>query len=167
VVAVARAIEGLTALQPRIKWPNDILVNGKKVAGLLNEMSSETDKVNFVILGIGVNLNMTGNQFPEELRHPASSLFLESGSLVRRGTFARHLLQELDSLYDRYLEVGYGPVRDEWLARSRLAGERVSVSEGASVLRGVVRGIDEYGALLLELDDGRLSQVLTGDVRII
>lgn len=162
VVAVARAIEQLTTLQARIKWPNDILVDGKKVAGLLNEMSAETDKVNFVILGIGVNLNMTAEQFPAELRHPATSLFIESGVKVDRTGFIVVLLQELDSLYATFLSQGYAPARREWLERSRLEGVMVTVTDNNSVRSGRVTGIDEYGALLL--DSG--EKILAGDVAI-
>jgi len=162
VIAVARAIEQLLPIQPRIKWPNDILVAGKKVAGLLNEMSAETDKVNFVILGIGVNLNMTQEQFPDDLRHPATSLFIETGVKVDRTCFARVLLQELDSLYATFLLEGYAPARREWLERSRLAGAMVTVTDNNVVRSGRVTGIDEYGALLL--DSG--EQILSGDVVI-
>ncbi len=119
VIAVARAIEQLTPLKARIKWPNDILINGKKVAGLLNEMSAETDKVNFVILGIGVNLNMTQEQFPGDLRHPATSLFIENGVKADRTGFTRVMLHELDSLYSAFLAEGYAPARREWLERNR------------------------------------------------
>ena len=166
VVAVARAIELVTGLVPRIKWPNDLLLNGKKVAGLLNEMSAETDSVNFVILGIGVNINMSAGQFPPDLRHPATSLLLESGTPVDRTRFVRQLLCELDSLYECYLREGYGPIQAEWLARSAMAGERVTVSNPGSVISGVVRGIDEYGALMVEVDSGAVVQVLSGDVRL-
>lgn len=162
VIAVARAIEQLTPLQARIKWPNDILINGKKVAGLLNEMSAETDKVNFVVLGIGVNLNMTPEQFPAELRHPATSLLIESGVKVDRAVFTSVMLQELDSLYATFLSDGYAPARKEWLARSRLEGALVTVTDNNSVRSGRVAGIDEYGALLL--DSG--EQILSGDVVI-
>jgi len=167
VVAVARTIERLTSLQPRIKWPNDILIAGKKVAGLLNEMSAETDKVNFVVLGIGINLNMTADQFPDDLRHPATSLFLESGEKVRRVDFCRVLLQELDAIYCLFLREGYAPVRKEWLQRSRLTGVHVTVTDNGHVRRGRVKGIDDYGALLLELDDGSVEQILAGDVRLV
>jgi len=102
VVAVARAIERLCGLTPRIKWPNDLLLNGKKVAGLLNEMSAETDSVNFVILGIGVNLNMRHEQFPADLRHPATSLMLEYGQPVDRTLFARFLFEEIDQLSEQF-----------------------------------------------------------------
>lgn len=162
VIAVARAIEQLTPLQARIKWPNDILINGKKVAGLLNEMSAETDKVNFVILGIGVNLNMTREQFPDDLRHPATSLYMESGMKVDRTVFASVLLQELGSLYGTFLLEGYSPAREEWLRRSRLEGALVTVTDNNVVKSGRVAGIDEYGALLL--DSG--EQILSGDVVI-
>lgn len=167
VVALARTIEQMTTLTPRIKWPNDILIEGKKVAGLLNEMSAETDKVNFVVLGIGVNLNMTVGQFPADLRHPATSLYLESGVKISRTDFARCLLGELDAVYGTFLREGYGPVRSEWLQRSRLAGELVTVSDNGRVISGRVSGIDEYGALLLEVDDGTTVQVLAGDVRLV
>jgi BirA family biotin operon repressor/biotin-[acetyl-CoA-carboxylase] ligase len=162
VIAVARAIEKLTALHTRIKWPNDILIDSKKIAGLLNEMSAETDTVNFVILGIGVNLNMTPDQFPAELRHPATSLFIETGEPVDRTVFTVTLLQELDSLYATFLCQGYEPARREWLQRSRLEGVMVTVTDNTSVKRGRVVGINEYGALLL--DSG--EQILAGDVAI-
>jgi len=162
VIAVARAIEQVTPLQTRIKWPNDLLIDGKKVAGLLNEMSAETDKVNFVILGIGVNLNMTREQFPDNLRHPATSLLMESGVKVDRTVFTRVMLQELDNLYGTFLREGYAPARREWLERSRLEGAMVTVTDNNVVRSGRVAGIDEYGALLL--DSG--EQILSGDVAI-
>jgi BirA family biotin operon repressor/biotin-[acetyl-CoA-carboxylase] ligase len=165
-VAVAKVIERLTPIMPRIKWPNDILVSGKKVAGLLNEMSAETDKINFVVLGIGVNLNMTAEQFPDDLRNPATSLLLEWGKVVNRVDFARCMLEELDSLYQEFLRSGFSQVRHEWLERSRLEGEPVTVADGGRELRGRVRGIDEYGALLIEDNDGDIQQVLSGDVSI-
>lgn len=162
VIAVARAVEKLTPLKTRIKWPNDLLINGRKVAGLLNEMSAETDKVNFVILGIGVNVNMSAAQFPEELRHPATSLALESGAKVDRTEFAKVMLQELDSLYALFLQEGYAPARREWLERSSLAGALVTVTDNGSVRSGRVSGIDEYGALLLDTGE----QILSGDVTL-
>lgn len=162
VIAVARAVEKLTPLQTRIKWPNDLLINGRKVAGLLNEMSAETDKVNFVILGIGVNLNMRQEQFPAALRHPATSLFLESGTKVDRTEFTRVLLQELDTLYTVFLAQGYTPARREWLERSNLLGAVVTVTDNGLTRTGTVTGINEYGALLL--DSG--EPIFSGDVSL-
>ena len=167
-VAVARAIELTTSLTAEIKWPNDLLISGKKVAGLLNEMSAETDGINFVILGIGVNLNMATGQFPDDLRHPATSLFLESGSVVDRSRFAGTMLNELDRLYTDFLAHGFGPVREEWQRRCNANGRRVLVNDsGTECTGGQFVGIDTDGALLLRADDDVLHRITCGDVRVL
>jgi BirA family biotin operon repressor/biotin-[acetyl-CoA-carboxylase] ligase len=167
-VAVVRAINNCSVLAPVIKWPNDILINGAKVAGLLNEMTAETDRVSTLVLGIGVNLNMTREQFPDDLRHPASSLLLESGIRVDRIAFTRNLLEALDELYDCYLAGGYPEIRDEWLSYCGVIGKQVFISDTATLERaGVARGIDENGALLLELPDGTVERIYAGDVRLV
>jgi BirA family biotin operon repressor/biotin-[acetyl-CoA-carboxylase] ligase len=167
-VAVARAIELTTTLVPEIKWPNDLLISGKKVAGLLNEMSAETDGINFVILGIGVNLNMNAAQFPDDLRHPATSLFLESGTGVDRSRFAGTMLKELDRLYSDFLARGFGPVREEWQQRCNANGRQVIVSDsGSDCSGGMFAGIDVDGALLLRSEDMVLHRITCGDVRVI
>ena len=167
-VAVARAIEQSTALKPEIKWPNDVLINGRKVAGLLNEMSAETDGINFVILGIGVNLNMTHVQFPADLRTPATSLLIEKGLPVNRAQFAAAMLDELDRLYTDFLDNGFGPVRDEWQQRCNANGREVVVSEGSvETARGMFHGIDGDGALLVRSSGGVIERILSGDVRVV
>jgi BirA family transcriptional regulator, biotin operon repressor / biotin---[acetyl-CoA-carboxylase] ligase len=167
-VAVARAIEGTTALKPEIKWPNDVLIDGRKVAGLLNEMSAETDGINFVILGIGVNLNMTRAQFPDDLRTPATSLLQEQGLPVNRARFAAAMLGELDRLYTDFLQHGFGPVREEWQLRCCANGREVVVTEGGlEAARGKFQGIDGDGALLLQSSDGAVERILSGDVRVV
>ncbi len=166
-VAVSRAIEKSTGLGPRIKWPNDVLVNDRKIAGLLNEMNAETDTIHFVVLGIGVNINMERGQFPEGLRQPATSLLLESGKTVDRREFTRVLLSELDNLYDDYLRNGFAGIRDEWLARSMLDGKRVRVSFGEGETTGEVAGIDNDGALLIKGSSGNIERVLAGDVTML
>lgn len=166
-VAVASAISETTALRPAIKWPNDVLINGRKVAGLLNEMSAETEKVNFVVLGIGVNINMQLTQFPDDLRHPATSLAQEAGKAINRIEFTRNLLKTLDELYGSYLDQGYAHIREEWLARCDICGRKVKVSFQEREITGVALGIDDYGALLLQLSDGRVEKVLAGDVTIL
>jgi BirA family biotin operon repressor/biotin-[acetyl-CoA-carboxylase] ligase len=167
-VAVARAIELTTELKPEIKWPNDVLISGRKVAGLLNEMSAETDGINFVILGIGVNLNMQAAQFPADLRTPATSLLLEQGRAVGRAQFAATMLMELDRLYGDFLQHGFGPVREEWQQRCNANGREVSVSDGAAeTMRGSFAGIDGEGAMLVRLPNGSVERILSGDVRVI
>lgn len=166
-VAVARAIAATTTLAPCIKWPNDVLVNGRKVAGLLNEMSAETEKVNFVILGIGVNINMGRGEFPADLRHPASSLMLEGGAPVSRPAFIRCLLENLENLYDLYLAKGYAPIREAWLSSCNMLGRRVRVTFHGRETEGLATGIDPDGALLVQGDDGKVERVLAGDVKIL
>lgn len=167
-VAVARAIERTTDLVPEIKWPNDVLIGGKKVAGLLNEMSAETDGINFIVLGIGVNLNMTADQFPDDLRYPATSLLLESGSRVCRTHFAAVMLSELDKLYADFASSGFGPVREEWQMRCNANGRTVSVNDAGDEHKvGMFVGIDSDGALLLRSGDDRIERIVSGDVRVI
>lgn len=166
-VAVAEAIERTSRLCPAIKWPNDVLVNGFKVAGMLNEMSAETERVEFVILGIGVNINMRRDQFPADLRHPASSLLIEGGKDVDRTLFVQALLGSLDSLYEDYLLRGYEPLRDAWLARCNVMGRTVRVAYRDSETVGEVQGIDENGGLILRHADGRVERILAGDVTIV
>lgn len=167
-VAVARAIEQTSGLKPEIKWPNDVLIGGKKVAGLLNEMSSETDGINFVILGIGVNLNMTAGQLPGDLRHPATSLFIETGTKVGRARFTALLLNELDRLYTGFLDHGFAQVRREWQERCNADGREVVVgNDGCDDIRGRFAGIDSDGALLVQCPDGTIERILSGDVRVL
>lgn len=167
-VAAARAIEFTTKLVPEIKWPNDLLVGGKKVAGLLNEMSAETDGINFVILGIGINLNMTADQFPEDLRHPATSVFIETGCLVDRSHFTSIMLRELGLLYGEFLKYGFGPIREEWQQRCNASGRQVFVSDsGTECTGGRFIGIDSDGAMLLRTEDDKLHRITCGDVRVI
>jgi len=166
-VALARTIEEQVGLKPAIKWPNDLLLHGSKVAGLLNEMSAETDRVAFVILGIGVNLNMAVHQFPDDLRSPATSLAIELGRPVERNQFAASLLAALDHEYVRFCNAGFGPVREEWAKRCNAYGRQVSVAIGNSTVRGPFAGIDHDGALLLTLPDGRLERVMSGDVTVL
>jgi len=167
-VAVVRAISQESGLTAEIKWPNDVLLQGKKVAGLLNEMSAETDGINFVILGIGVNLNMSRDQFPDDLRAPATSLQLERGMPVQRARFAALLLNELDRLYADFLRHGFGPVREEWQRCCNAAGREVVVSDqGRDIVKGMFDGIDGDGALLLRLQNGKQERIVAGDVKVI
>lgn len=164
-VAVCRAIQRSCGLQASVKWPNDVLLNGAKVAGLLNEMSSETDRVNYVVLGIGVNLNMQREQFPDDLRYPATSLALEAGNDLSRLDFTRALLEEIDSLYMTYLEQGSEPIMSAWTELCDMVGRDVVVDSGDKQLQGVVAGLGEDGALLVKNSLGEVEPVYAGDVR--
>jgi len=164
-VAVCRAIKNCTGLQPTVKWPNDILLNGAKVAGLLNEMSSETDQVHYVVLGIGVNLNMRAEQFPDDLRYPATSLAIATDKAVSRLAFTRSLLQELDGLYQTYLEQGSVPIFAAWTELCDLTGKRVQVDCNNLLIEGTMVGLGDDGALLVRTSAGKIESIYAGDVR--
>ena len=164
-VAVCRAITRCTGLQPTVKWPNDILLNGAKVAGLLNEMSSETDQVHYVVLGVGVNLNMRANQFPADLRYPATSLAIVAGQPVQRLDFTRTLLREIDALYQTYLEQGSAPIMSAWAELCDLTGKAVQVDCSQLKVEGIMLGLAEDGALLVRTETGKVESIYAGDVR--
>lgn len=164
-VAVAETLNELYRLPARVKWPNDVLVGGAKIAGLLNEMNAETEQIHFVILGIGVNLNMTAEQFPVEILYPATSVLLETGNRIDRAEFIRRLLNRLDSYYSEFLAAGFTPIRRRWESRCDLLNARVQVDRSPGFLQGTVVGLDSDGALRLQLEDGRVERVLAGDVR--
>lgn len=166
-VAVCRSITRCTGLQPRVKWPNDILLNGAKVAGLLNEMSSETDRVHYVVLGIGVNLNMRAEQFPADLRYPATSLAIASGQDVSRLAFTRALLREIDTLYELYLEQGSAPILSAWAELCDLNGKPVRVDCHNVQIEGIMTGLAEDGALLVKTAAGKIESIYAGDVSLL
>src|ERR1039457_4449784 len=116
--ALRRAIKTITGLSAEIKWPNDLLLGGKKVAGILTEMSAEMDRVRHVILGIGVDVNQAVDEFPPELRKIATSLKIESGAAVSRAELAVEILRELDLDYARICAGKFSEVADEWEAAS-------------------------------------------------
>ncbi|HEV8045759.1 MAG TPA: biotin--[acetyl-CoA-carboxylase] ligase, partial [Rubrobacter sp.] len=162
-VAVAETIRE-AGVHAEIKWPNDVLVGGLKVAGILTELSAEPDRVHFVILGVGVNLNLRHKDLPSELKESATSLFEARGQPVPRALFAAALLTRLESWYDRHAEQGFAPVREAWKALSGTIGQEVLVKSEQRELRGVAFDIDESGALLLKTAGGTVERVLAGDV---
>ncbi|MDA3903295.1 MAG: biotin--[acetyl-CoA-carboxylase] ligase [Desulfuromusa sp.] len=164
-VAVAETLNEACHLSAKVKWPNDILVNGAKISGLLNEMNAETEQIHFVILGIGVNLNMIENQFPEELTYPATSAFLETGKPVDRLNFLRTFLRCLDTYYSEFLQEGFAPIRRRWEKLCDMMNMQVEVDQGARSLCGTVVGLDVEGALRLQLNNGKIEKILAGDVR--
>ncbi len=164
-VSVAETLENICGLKAQVKWPNDVLVDGLKVAGLLNEMSAETELIHFVVLGMGINLNMTAEQMPERQNYPATSAFLLTGRPVDRCRFARQLIRTLDRYYLELLETGFSAIRNRWEARCNIMNRRVRVEQGTVVHSGTVVGIDSDGALLLQSEDGHMVKIVSGDVK--
>jgi BirA family biotin operon repressor/biotin-[acetyl-CoA-carboxylase] ligase len=163
-VATADAIQNYSGLLPQIKWPNDVLLRGRKVAGLLNEIQSEMDRIHFVILGIGVNLNMDAKMFPKEIRTMATSLKREMEKNISRKDFLLSLLAALEIWYATFLREGDRPVLEAWRGRAKIEGKRVNVSSFGENLSGVAVDIDSDGALILETEEGELRRIVAGDV---
>jgi BirA family biotin operon repressor/biotin-[acetyl-CoA-carboxylase] ligase len=165
-VAVAAAIAEETGVRPAIKWPNDVLLGGRKVAGVLTEMDSALERVEHAILGIGVNLNAPESAFPPELREKASSLLLATGRRVDRAAFTARLLAALEARYGRFLSGGFASVRAEWESYSCLTGAQVRVVAPEGELGGRVLDVDTDGALRLAQPDGRVVRVVAGEVTV-
>jgi BirA family biotin operon repressor/biotin-[acetyl-CoA-carboxylase] ligase len=164
--ALARAIKTETGLQPEIKWPNDILIGGKKVAGILTEMSAELDRVKQIILGIGVDVNLTATEFPPDLRKLATSLRIELGKPVSRPELAAAILAELDRDYARICEGKFESLADEWEESCTTIGREVTIQIGGRRVCGTAEALGEDGALLLRTEHGRLERISGGDVTL-
>jgi len=164
--ALRRAIHSETGLNPEIKWPNDILIHGKKVAGILTEMSAELDRVQHIILGIGVNVNTSASEFQPELRKLATSLKIESGRTISRADLATAILYELDRDYAQVCTGGFAALADEWEAHCTTIGRNVTVQIGGRRLRGRAESLSDDGALLLRTEHGRLESITGGDVTL-
>lgn len=165
-IALWRAIHEETGLRPEIKWPNDILIRGKKVVGILTELSAELDRVKHVTLGVGVDVNLAANEFPVELRKIATSLRIESGKPVCRADLATAILRELDSAYARVCAGKFAEVADEWEEHCTTIGQRVVISIGERKIRGRAESLDDDGALLVRTEHGRLERIVGGDVTL-
>jgi BirA family biotin operon repressor/biotin-[acetyl-CoA-carboxylase] ligase len=148
----------------RIKWPNDVQIDGRKVAGILTELSAEPERVHFVVLGVGVNLNAGPEHFPPEVASTATSLSQVLGQSVNRALFTTSLWGRLEEWLDLHHEVGFGPVRQRWKELSSTLGQEVVVRTDRSELRGVAEDIDPAGALMVRTAGGSLERVLAGDV---
>jgi BirA family biotin operon repressor/biotin-[acetyl-CoA-carboxylase] ligase len=168
-VAVADAVEA-SVDDPdsvEIKWPNDVLLGGLKTSGILMELGAEASRVAFLVLGIGVNLNVDRSEFPDEFRALATSLSSHSGRPIDRTAFARCLYNRLENRLDMCAQGGFAALRPAFEARFRMPGRRVRVQElDGSELAGRVLGIDADGALRVRRDDGRELRVVAGDVTI-
>jgi len=162
-LAVVHSIEAVTGLKAQVKWPNDVLIDGKKVCGILVESELRRDIVNYAIVGIGVNVNLRLADFPEILPI-ATSLSDELGREVSPLELIRRLLVEIEGLY-LALPVG-GSIYEEWRDRLMTLGRRVSVKWGTTSYQGIAESVASDGSLLLRHSDGSLTKIVAGDVTL-
>jgi BirA family biotin operon repressor/biotin-[acetyl-CoA-carboxylase] ligase len=149
-----------------IKWPNDLLASGKKIGGILTELAAEPDRVSWVVLGVGLNVNARAEDFPEELRAEATSVLVERGQPAPRALLAAACFTAIESWMDRHAEEGFGPARQAWRERSVTLGREVVVTVEGREVAGTAEDIDDTGALLVRGRSG-LERILSGDVALL
>ncbi len=163
-VAVARAIEKSTGLLPGIKWPNDIVFGQRKAAGILLELGAELDHIRHVVLGIGIDVNLTPADLPPDVRPVSTSLREQKGEWIDRANLATTLIYELDAAYARFRAGDFHELGDEWMRRCVTLGRRVTLHVGDRKISGHAEALDDEGALLLRTEHGRLERIVGGDV---
>jgi BirA family biotin operon repressor/biotin-[acetyl-CoA-carboxylase] ligase len=164
-VAVAEAVRQTTGLVPAIKWPNDLLVNTRKVAGILTEASTTASTVEFVLTGIGINVNTPVDALPVRPLFPATSLAVETGGPVSRAALLAALLGRFEYWLDGLRNGACAALTARWMDYACTTGRAVAVKDMPGEVSGIVRGIAPDGALLLQTGDGRIVRILSGDLR--
>ncbi|MEH7491045.1 biotin--[acetyl-CoA-carboxylase] ligase [Neobacillus niacini] len=165
-VAIVQAIEDLTDLLPEIKWPNDILIRGKKVTGILTELEAEADRINSIIIGIGMNVNQTKEDFPCELQEIATSLFLEKGEKVSRSDLIKGIFMNLEKLYLLYLEEGFLPIKLLWEGYAISIGRKITARTLSNSIIGTAQGITDDGVLIMVDEQGKTHHVYSADIEL-
>lgn len=166
-LAVAEVLQEKFDLKVETKWPNDVLVNGRKVCGILAEMNTKGRTVNFVVLGLGVNANfLVEKVFPESLKKAATSVEKELGQKVQLEELFKAVLEKLESSYDQCAERGLAFLLAKWKKHVAFLGRKVEVRSGSEKLLGVALDVDGDGGLVLRLEDGSTRRVLAGDVSL-
>lgn len=164
-LAVRRGIFKLTKLDCKIKWPNDIVLNGKKICGILTEMNVSIQKIDYVLIGVGINVKQ--QYFSEELSQIASSLYLESGTLFSRTELVSRILEEFEELYELFLQTeDLSKVCEEYNKTCINCGRQIQVLEPENTYVGTTNGINEKGELLVQKEDGSLIPVYAGEVSV-
>jgi BirA family biotin operon repressor/biotin-[acetyl-CoA-carboxylase] ligase len=162
-LAVVHSIDDVARLEAGIKWPNDILIDGKKVGGILIENEISTDKTARAIIGIGININIDESEIKGS-SVPVTSLEKETRQTVVKTDLVKNLLQEMEWLY---LELPHGEsIYRKWCDKLATLGKRVVVNMGAETLKGLAESVDSAGALMLRLDDGNIARIVAGDVSL-
>lgn len=166
-VAVAEALLSMTSLPITIKWPNDIIINGRKIAGILTEISTEMDRIDYVVIGVGINVNTPRKSLPPDIEETATSVLMETGKHFPRIALLRAYLEWLEIYYDIFRTKGFEPVMKRWKKLARIIGRHISVDLIDRVRIGEVLDVDKDGFLILREQDGTLERIISGDVTLI
>jgi BirA family transcriptional regulator, biotin operon repressor / biotin---[acetyl-CoA-carboxylase] ligase len=166
-VAVVNAIRSICPdIHPEIKWPNDILINGKKCTGILTEMIAEMDRVKALLIGIGINVNQQVDDFPDELQSIATSLSIESQHEIERAELIAAILYNLEKYSDIYIQHGFQPIKTLWEEFSGTIGKRIKATTLRETIEGIAVGITEDGVLELKEDNGQIRHIYSADIEL-
>jgi len=166
-VAAAETLLHLTSLNVRIKWPNDIMVRGKKLAGILTQVSTEMDAVDYIVVGLGINVNTPLKDFPDDLRSSATSIQAEMNGPFPRISLLRLYLERFEDRYEMFKQSGFQPILERWKELSDIIGKKIRVDLLNHHCMGEVMDIDQDGILILRDQDGTLQRILSGDVTLL
>ncbi|HYA15181.1 MAG TPA: biotin--[acetyl-CoA-carboxylase] ligase [Syntrophales bacterium] len=167
-VAVAETLLSMTSLKNiNIKWPNDILINGRKIAGILTEISMEMDRIDYIVVGVGINVNTPYKSLPLDIQDIATSVLMETGKPFPRIALLRAYLEWLEIYYDTFKTRGFEPIMNRWKSLADIVGHRVSVDMIDRVRVGEVIDIDKDGFLILKEDAGSIERIISGDVTLV
>ncbi|HUN55075.1 MAG TPA: biotin--[acetyl-CoA-carboxylase] ligase [Smithella sp.] len=166
-VAVAEVLDIYSPGKFKLKWPNDVLIGGKKVCGILTQMETSGDAIDFAVLGIGINVNMSREQFPRDIQEIATSLAIETGHEISRLELIISLYENLEKCYKKLMQKGFAPIREKWLKRSAMIGQTVQVIFKNETIEGEATGLDDNGSLILIAEGNKEIKVLAGDAMIL
>ncbi len=164
-VAIVKALEE-EGIRASIKWPNDILLNEKKLGGILIESEMESNRARKVVIGIGLNVNMTSGEIPPELSDIATSIKIETGRETNLTELLKNLLQKLQLWYNIFKQEGFNHVKNEWENYFSWMGKEVVVYQDGFSITGIAERIDESGFLIIRDKEGRLHRIIVGDVSL-
>lgn len=164
-VAVAEMLNTYCPGRIELKWPNDVLANGRKLCGILAESRVTAEKVEYVVVGIGINVNMEPGHFDESIREIATSIRMEAGAEIPREEVVARLFWSLDRIYRLYLETGFGAIREKWLDCSGMIGKDITVSSPDGLVKGTVVGMGAEGQLTY-LHEGKIKSLTAGEITI-
>lgn len=163
-VALCRTIRKIEPLPVAIKWPNDLLIEGKKISGILLESSAEDERLKYVIAGIGISVNLRDEDYPDELREIGTSLRIASGKEWNRTELIQSFLEQFETLYELYHADGFEPIRVAWEALAISLGKPIRARTPKGNVEGVAESIDEMGALLVRLSDGSVTKLYSAEI---
>ncbi|HLS08261.1 biotin--[acetyl-CoA-carboxylase] ligase [Lentibacillus sp.] len=161
---LADVITNCTTAKPKIKWPNDLLINHKKTAGILTEMQAEQDRIQYIIAGIGINVNHSDEDFPSSISQKATSLKLETGEEQPIVQIIQQILLYFERSYNAFIRNGFSDIKNKWESYGYKVGETIRIRTNSEKLEATFTGIAEDGALLVQTDNDGVRKIYSGEV---